>query len=218
MVCRLGPRPHRVSSAPDGVTRAGALARRRRRRNAGVEVRLLASNNEVLATAKTDAQGAARFDPGLSRGEGGLAPGLIVANDGQADANFLDLHQSAFDLTDRGVKGRVAPTRLDAFVYAERGVYRSGETVFLTALLRDAQGAAIAQTAADPGRQAPRRRRVPEDDNHGPGAWRAQPVVQTSRQRQFRQLDEWRPLSIPKARRWAKPRSWSRTTFPSAST
>ncbi len=31
---------------------------------------------------------------------------------------------------------------LDAFVYAERGVYRSGETVYLTALLRDPQGAA----------------------------------------------------------------------------
>lgn len=132
-------------SAPDGVTvlvRSLADAAPK----PGVEVRLLAKNNEVLATSKTDAQGAARFDPGLSRGEGGLAPGLIVANDGKADANFLDLQQSAFDLADRGVKGRAAPAKLDAFVYAERGVYRSNETVFLTALLRDAQGTAVAQT------------------------------------------------------------------------
>jgi len=132
-------------SAPNGVTvlvRSLADATPK----ANVDVRLMAKNNEVLATAKTDAQGAVRFDPGLSRGEGGLAPGLIVANDGKADANFLDLQQSAFDLADRGVKGRAAPAKLDAFVYAERGVYRSNETVYLTALLRDAQGTSVAQT------------------------------------------------------------------------
>ena len=50
--------------------------------------------------------------------------------------------QSAFDLTDRGVAGRDAPSALDAFLYTERGVYRSGETVFVTALLRDAKGEA----------------------------------------------------------------------------
>ena len=34
------------------------------------------------------------------------------------------------------------PAGLDAFVYTERGVYRSGESVHITALLRDAQGVA----------------------------------------------------------------------------
>src|SRR5208283_5536076 len=42
------------------------------------------------------------------------------------------------------VGGRDAPNRLDAFLYTERGVYRSGETVFATALLRDAKGVAKA--------------------------------------------------------------------------
>ena len=56
------------------------------------------------------------------------------------DYNFLSLVQNAFDLTDRGVAGRDAPSGLDAFLYTERGVYRSGETVFATALLRDAKG------------------------------------------------------------------------------
>ncbi len=69
-------------------------------------------------------------------------PTLIAANDGQGDFAFLNLTAPAFDLTDRGVSGRPAPNGLDAFVYAERGVYRSGETAYLTALLRDAQGAA----------------------------------------------------------------------------
>ncbi len=109
---------------------------------AGVDVRLLARNNELLATEKTNAAGEAHFAPGLSRGAGGEAPGLIVASDGKADYNFLDLQQTAFDLTDRGVKGRAAPKALDAFVYAERGVYRSGEKVHLAALLRNSSGVA----------------------------------------------------------------------------
>ncbi|MGU3538624.1 alpha-2-macroglobulin family protein [Methylobacterium sp. A54F] len=106
------------------------------------EIRLVARNNEVLGTRRTDAQGHAAFDPGLARGEGGIAPGLVVAQVGD-DYGFLDLNLSAFDLTDRGVKGRASPGTIEAHVFPERGVYRSGETVQITATLRDAQGAAV---------------------------------------------------------------------------
>ncbi|HEY1944627.1 MAG TPA: alpha-2-macroglobulin [Roseiarcus sp.] len=108
---------------------------------AGVELRLVARNNEVLSVKSTGADGRVDFDPGLSRGTGGSAPGLLVATLAD-DYGFLNLQQSAFDLTDRGVGGRDAPGALDAFLYTERGVYRSGETVFVTALLRDAKGEA----------------------------------------------------------------------------
>ena len=110
---------------------------------AGAEVRLIARNNEILATLTTGADGHVKFDPGLSRGVGGLAADLVVARDPSGDYNFLDIAQAAFDLTDRGVKGRDAPKALDAYVYAERGVYRSGETVNITALLRDGHGGAV---------------------------------------------------------------------------
>ena len=103
--------------------------------------RLVARNNEVLATKTTGADGRVDFDPGLSRGKGGSAPGLLVATLAD-DYGFLSLAQNAFDLTDRGVTGRDPPAALDAFLYTERGVYRSGETVFATALLRDAKGVA----------------------------------------------------------------------------
>ena len=111
---------------------------------AGVEVRLIARNNEVLASKTTEADGHVKFDPGLARGLGGMAPGLVVASDAREDYNFLDLGGAPFDLTDRGVKGRDAPKALDAYVYAERGVYRSGETVNVTTLLRDPRGQASA--------------------------------------------------------------------------
>jgi uncharacterized protein YfaS (alpha-2-macroglobulin family) len=108
---------------------------------AGVELRLVARNNEVLATKTTGADGRVDFDPGLSRGKGGSAPGLLVATL-TGDYGFLSLAQNAFDLSDRGVTGRDPPAGLDVFLYTERGVYRSGETVFATALLRDAKGVA----------------------------------------------------------------------------
>jgi uncharacterized protein YfaS (alpha-2-macroglobulin family) len=109
---------------------------------AGIEIRLIARNNEVLATRTTDAAGFAKFEAGLSRGEGGLSPAMLIA-DGKGDYAFLSLKGPAFDLTDRGVAGRTVTAGLDAFVYAERGVYRTGETVHLTTLLRDAQGVAV---------------------------------------------------------------------------
>ena len=109
---------------------------------AGIEVRLVARNNEVLASRTTDAAGFARFEAGLARGEGGLAPAMIIA-DGKGDYAFLSLKGPAFDLTDRGVAGRSVTAGLDAFLYAERGVYRTGETVHLTTLLRDSKGVAV---------------------------------------------------------------------------
>ncbi len=108
----------------------------------GIEVRLISRGNEVLATRRSDASGHVQFEAGLASGEGGSAPALLAATDPRADYAFLSLAAPAFDLTDRGVGGRPAPSGLDAFVYSERGVYRSGETAHVMALLRDAQGMA----------------------------------------------------------------------------
>ncbi|MGB6396621.1 MAG: alpha-2-macroglobulin [Bradyrhizobium sp.] len=107
------------------------------------EVRLIARNNEILATRKTDDSGHALFEAGLARGEGGLSPAMLTVTGEKTDYAFLSLKSSAFDLSDRGVKGREVPAGADAFIYAERGVYRSNETVYLTALLRDGQGNAL---------------------------------------------------------------------------
>ena len=109
----------------------------------GIEVRLLARNNDVLGTAKSDDKGYVHFDAGLTRGTGGLAPALLVAREDNGDYGFIDLTKAAFDLSDRGVGGRQTPGPLDAMIFAERGVYRPGEKVYLTALLRDAAGKAV---------------------------------------------------------------------------
>ncbi|KKB76748.1 hypothetical protein VW35_16905 [Devosia soli] len=110
---------------------------------AGATVRLVAVNNEILGEATTDGDGRAVFAPGLARGEGGRAPQLLVAETSDGDYAFLDFTRPAFDLTDRGVEGRPSPGPLDLFMTTERGVYRPGETVYLTALLRDAKAEAV---------------------------------------------------------------------------
>ncbi len=110
---------------------------------AGADVRLVARNNEILGAARSDADGRVTFAPGLTRGEGGNAPQLIVVETAGSDYAFLDVSKPAFDLTDRGVEGRPSPGALDLFATTERGVYRPSETVFLTALLRDAQANAV---------------------------------------------------------------------------
>ena len=107
-----------------------------------VDVRLMSRNNEVLATRRTNKEGYAHFEAALTRGEIGSAPAMLVVTDARGDYAFLSLRSPAFDLSDRGVAGRNAPSGLDGFVYTERGVYRSGESVHVTALLRDPHGLA----------------------------------------------------------------------------
>lgn len=109
---------------------------------AGSTVKLVARNNEVLASLTTDEKGYAKFDPAIAKGEGGAAPAVLVAEKGEGEYAFLDLTANAFDLSDRGVKGREPVGPVDAYVYTERGVYRGGEEVAISALVRDSEGKA----------------------------------------------------------------------------
>jgi uncharacterized protein YfaS (alpha-2-macroglobulin family) len=108
----------------------------------GVKLALVARDNNELATVKTDSDGRADFDAGLMRAKGGDEPVVVMAYGDGGEFSFIDLRRSAFDLTDRGVSGREVPGPLDAYLYTERGVYRPGENVYVTAMLRDRIGAA----------------------------------------------------------------------------
>ena len=109
----------------------------------GAKIRLLARNNEILGHAETDDSGHVLFNKALTQGQGGNEPAMLIAEQASQDYAFLDLTSASFDLTDRGVGGRNTPGALDPFIYTERGVYRPGEEVHVTALLRDDNGAAV---------------------------------------------------------------------------
>ncbi|MBN9033639.1 MAG: alpha-2-macroglobulin family protein [Rhizobiales bacterium] len=110
---------------------------------AGVELQLLAKNNEVLGDATTDADGRAVFTAGLIRGNAAMAPAVLTAQGQGQDFVFLDMTRAGFDLSDRGVTGRATPGAIDLLTWTERGIYRAGETVHASALARDNTGAAI---------------------------------------------------------------------------
>ncbi len=110
---------------------------------ADAELTLLSRNNEVLGTAKTDAEGKAMFQPGLTRGEGGMVPAVLMASLAGSDFVFLDMTKAGFDLSDRGVEGRAAPGALDVYAWTERGIYRVGEEVHVAALARNADATAV---------------------------------------------------------------------------
>ena len=110
---------------------------------AGVNLSLQARNEDTLANLDTDAQGRATFPPGLLRGSGGRKAVLLRARSENGDHTFLPLGRTGFDLSDRGVAGRTAPGPVQAYLYTDRGIYRPGETVHLTALVRDDHGRAV---------------------------------------------------------------------------
>ncbi|MFY0634531.1 MAG: alpha-2-macroglobulin family protein [Vannielia sp.] len=109
----------------------------------GLDVTLLSRSNRELGHATTDAQGYAMFEPGLTLGRGGAAPAMVLVKRGEEDMGFLSLTDPSFDLSDRGVEGREPAGAVDAFLTTDRGAYRAGETIYATALVRDAKAEAI---------------------------------------------------------------------------
>ncbi len=108
----------------------------------GVALDLVAVNNAVLASVVTDGEGHARIPAALLAGTGGDRPAVLTAARGD-DFVFLDLTAAPFDLADRGVEGRAPAGPLDVFLTLDRGIYRTGETAYLTGTVRDAAGDAV---------------------------------------------------------------------------
>jgi alpha-2-macroglobulin len=108
-----------------------------------VKLTLLSRANAVLGQAMTDDTGYAVFEPGLTRGTGAAAPAMVLAEMDNDDIGFLSLTDPAFDLSDRGVEGRAPAGPVDVFLTTDRGAYRAGEIIHVTALTRDDKVAAI---------------------------------------------------------------------------
>ena len=113
------------------------------RQQGNVRLQLIAQNNEILAEATTDGLRAVHFDAPLLEGEGNLRPRMVVAFGPQGDFAMLDLDRAPIDLSSEGIGGRNPNFPVDGFVYTERGIYRPGETIHATAMLRDDAGRAV---------------------------------------------------------------------------
>ncbi|MBI3709034.1 MAG: alpha-2-macroglobulin family protein [Proteobacteria bacterium] len=103
---------------------------------ASIDVVLVAENGRDLARIATDASGRAQFARGQLQGQNDNRPYAVYAYGADGSFALLDLNRPAFDLSDRGVSGLPAPRPISAFLYADRGIYRPGEVVNLSGLMR----------------------------------------------------------------------------------
>jgi uncharacterized protein YfaS (alpha-2-macroglobulin family) len=109
----------------------------------GVRLQLTARDGETLASAITGADGRVHFDKPLLAGEGSQHAKMVMAYGPKVDFTALDLDRSPVDLSHQPVQGRTAAGEVDAYLYADRGVYRPGEIVHLVSLVRDRLAKAV---------------------------------------------------------------------------
>ena len=109
----------------------------------GAKVQLVASNNDVLAETLTSAEGRVRFAAPIMAGRGNDRPRMVMAFGEDGDLAVLDLDRSPVDLSSEETGGRYVRGNVDVFAYTERGIYRPGETVHLTSLVRSRSGVAV---------------------------------------------------------------------------
>lgn len=109
----------------------------------GVELRLVARDKRELGRAVTGPDGLARFEAAQIAGVNEAAPQALFAASPDGGFSLLDFGAPAVELSGRGDGGRAVAGNADAYLFPERGAYRPGDPVWLTALLRDADAKAL---------------------------------------------------------------------------
>ncbi|KRA20600.1 alpha-2-macroglobulin [Lysobacter sp. Root604] len=102
----------------------------------GVELKVLDANGEPVLKGETDRNGNVMLAYKLD------ATQVLVAQRG-SDVSMLPFNQPALDLSEFAVSGR-EQAWFDVFAWSGRDLYRPGETVRLSALLRDQDGKPVA--------------------------------------------------------------------------
>ena len=104
----------------------------------GVNISIYSTNNQLLGTAATNTEGVAEI--AYSKKDfAGFKPAMVIAKTAD-DFNYLPFNNTKVNTSRFEVGGkRSNPSGLDAFVYAERDIYRPGEKVNFSVIIRDRQ-------------------------------------------------------------------------------
>ena len=104
----------------------------------GVTINVYGLNNQLLGTGATNGEGVAEI-PTSQRDFAGFKPAMIIAKTAD-DFTYLPFHNTRVNTSRFDVGGkRINATGLDAFIYAERDIYRPGEKVNFAVVVRDKQ-------------------------------------------------------------------------------
>ena len=105
----------------------------------GVRIDLISTNNQTIGSKQTDGDGRARFAK-LGEISPGFALKLVTARKGD-DFNFINLSDYEVETSRFDVGGKEGvPSGYDAFLYGDRNIYRPGETIILSGIVRSEEG------------------------------------------------------------------------------
>ncbi len=111
---------------------------------ANLELQLVAKSHDVLASLKTNAQGKVVFSSELMKGKYGHTPVQVRYMNESGELAVLHLTDQGLDLSEQPIGGVKPLEMLNSYLFSERGVYRLGEEIVLTGVIRDAQLKAVA--------------------------------------------------------------------------
>ena len=101
-----------------------------------VNVSFISTNNQQLYTTTTDGDGVAVFH-NINTHSPGFEVGMVTARKND-EFSFVWLNNSLIETSRFNVGGRMPnSTGLNAMIYAERNLYRPGETMHVSAVVRD---------------------------------------------------------------------------------
>ncbi len=102
----------------------------------GVKLTFVGTNNQVATTMTTDGNGVAVYQSGEL-----LAPGfktMLVTAELEGDYNYLPFSRTRINTSRFDVGGkRENSAGIEAFIYGDRDIYRPGETINISAILRN---------------------------------------------------------------------------------
>src|SRR6187401_2704552 len=104
----------------------------------GVNVSVYSKNNQLIGTGSTNGDGVAEIVY-TQRDFSGFKPAMIIAKTAD-DFNYLPFNNTSVNTSRFDVGGkRNNVTGLDAFIYEERDIYRPGEKINFSVIIRDRQ-------------------------------------------------------------------------------
>ncbi len=103
----------------------------------GVVVEGLTYNNQRVATAKTDTDGIARLTFTAGHPDGGV---WVITASKDGDQSYLVPEENQWVADGIEPSSRPYASHYEAILYTDRGVYRPGETIHLTGIIRDTAG------------------------------------------------------------------------------
>jgi alpha-2-macroglobulin len=103
-----------------------------------VKVKAITYNNQTLTSAITDSNGLARLKFANNGPDGDV---WVITAEKDDDLSYLQPEDNQWVLDDVPNTGRPYARNYEVMLYTERGVYRPGETMHLTGIIRDRAGA-----------------------------------------------------------------------------